>query len=58
MLPAPACWRIGFGAPLPVAHYGPAAAEDPALVLKLGDDVRARRQEKVYDSLVNREGAL
>ena len=36
----------------------PDAAEDRALVLELVDDVRARLQEKVYDSLVNREGAL
>jgi 1-acyl-sn-glycerol-3-phosphate acyltransferase len=53
LLPAPARWRIGFGEPLNAAHYGPDAAEDPALVLELVDDVRARLQEKVYDSLVN-----
>jgi 1-acyl-sn-glycerol-3-phosphate acyltransferase len=58
VLPAPARWRIGFGEPLHVAHHGPDAAEDPALVLELADDVRARLQEKVYDSLVNRKGAL
>jgi len=56
--PAPARWRIAFGEPLPVAHHGPAAAEDQALVLELGEEVLARVQEKVYDSLVNREGAL
>jgi 1-acyl-sn-glycerol-3-phosphate acyltransferase len=56
--PAPARWRIAFGEPLHVDHYGPDAAEDPALVLELVDDVRARLQEKVYDSLVNRKGAL
>jgi 1-acyl-sn-glycerol-3-phosphate acyltransferase len=58
VLPAPARWRIAFGEPLHVAHHGPDAAEDRALVLELVDDVRARLQEKVYDSLVNREGAL
>jgi hypothetical protein len=47
--PAPARRRIGFGQE---------AADDPALVLELVDDVRARLQEKVYDSLVNRKGAL
>jgi 1-acyl-sn-glycerol-3-phosphate acyltransferase len=58
VLPAPARWRIAFGEPLQVAHHGPDAAEDRALVLELVDDVRARLQEKVYDSLVNRKGAL
>ena len=58
VLPPPARWRIGIGEPLHVAHYGPDAAEDQALVLELVDDVRARLQEKVYDSLVNRKGAL
>ena len=58
VLPAPARWRIAFGEPLHVAHHGPDAADDPALVLELVDDVRARLQEKVYDSLVNRKGAL
>ena len=29
----------------------------PALVLELVDDIRARLQEKVYDTLVNRKGA-
>ena len=42
----------------PVAHHGPDAAEDRALVLELSEEVLARVQEKVYDSLVNREGAL
>ena len=56
--PAPARWRIAFGEPLPVAQHGPDAAEDRALVLELSEEVLARVQEKVYDSLVNREGAL
>ena len=42
----------------PVAQHGPDAAEDRALVLELSEEVLARVQEKVYDSLVNREGAL
>ena len=41
-----------------VAQHGPDAAEDGALVLELSEQVLARVQEKVYDSLVNREGAL
>jgi len=56
--PAPERWRIAFGEPVPVAQHGPAAAGDRALVLELSEEVLARVQEKVYDSLVNREGAL
>jgi hypothetical protein len=55
-LPPPERWRIAFGDPLQLSHHGPAAAEDRALVLELADDVRARIQQKVYDSLVNGEG--
>jgi 1-acyl-sn-glycerol-3-phosphate acyltransferase len=55
-LPPPAAWRIAFADPVQVAQHGPAAADDPALVLELADDVRARIQQKVYDSLVNGEG--
>lgn len=56
LLPAPARWRIAFGEPLAVAGHGPEAAEDRALVLELSEEVLARVQEKVYDSLVNRDG--
>jgi 1-acyl-sn-glycerol-3-phosphate acyltransferase len=55
-LPPPERWRIAFGDPLQLSHHGSAAAEDRALVLELADDVRARIQQKVYDSLVNGEG--
>jgi 1-acyl-sn-glycerol-3-phosphate acyltransferase len=55
-LPPPERWQIAFGDPLHLSHHGPAAAEDRALVLELADDVRARIQQKVYDSLVNGEG--
>jgi 1-acyl-sn-glycerol-3-phosphate acyltransferase len=58
LAPAPGRWRIGFGEPIGVAQHGPDAAEDRALVLELSEEVLARVQEKVYDSLVNREGAL
>jgi hypothetical protein len=47
---------LGFGEPLHVAHQGPCrrvAERVPELV----DDIRARLQEKVYDTLVNRKGA-
>jgi 1-acyl-sn-glycerol-3-phosphate acyltransferase len=54
--PPPARWRIAFGDPLEVAHHGPPVAEDRALVLELADEIRARIQQKVYDSLVNGEG--
>jgi hypothetical protein len=56
VLPAPVRWRIAFGEPLHVARHGLEAAEDRALVLELSDEVLARVQEKVYDSLVNRDG--
>jgi 1-acyl-sn-glycerol-3-phosphate acyltransferase len=58
VLPPPARWRIAFAEPLEVARHGPDGAEDRALVLELSEEVLARVQEKVYDSLVNREGAL
>jgi 1-acyl-sn-glycerol-3-phosphate acyltransferase len=53
--PPPERWRIAFAEPLPVAHYGAATADDRALVLELADDVRARIQQKVYESVVDGE---
>jgi 1-acyl-sn-glycerol-3-phosphate acyltransferase len=56
VLPAPVRWRIAFGEPLQVSRHGAEAAEDRAVVLELSEEVLARVQEKVYDSLVNRDG--
>lgn len=53
-VPLPARWRIDFAAPvLPAGD-----AVDRAAVLELSDEVRARLQQALYDTLVKREATF
>ena len=52
----PSRWRIEFDEPMELGD--PAIAEDRAKVFELAEDVRQRIQRKVYDNLVEREGAF
>jgi 1-acyl-sn-glycerol-3-phosphate acyltransferase len=54
LLPLPSRWSIAFGEPMPTAEYGPEAADDPALVARLGEDVRARVQAMLDERLAAR----
>ncbi|HEV2724432.1 MAG TPA: lysophospholipid acyltransferase family protein, partial [Thermoleophilaceae bacterium] len=54
MVPLPSKWRIEFCEPIETAAYGPAAAEDRALVLELSEQVRETIQRKLYENLVRR----
>ncbi len=44
LLPAPSRWRLTFGEPVSLEHYGPEAAEDHVLVGSLSDRVRGTIQ--------------
>jgi 1-acyl-sn-glycerol-3-phosphate acyltransferase len=57
-IPLPSRWRIEFCPPVEVAGHGPEAAEDPALVLELSEQVRQTIQDKVYENLLQRRGAF
>jgi 1-acyl-sn-glycerol-3-phosphate acyltransferase len=47
MIPLPSNWIIEFGEPVPTGHYGPAAADDPAVVAELAGRVRDAIQQRV-----------
>jgi hypothetical protein len=55
LLPAPTKWRIHFGEILRFDGYGPEAADDPVLVGRLADRVRAGIQQLLDRSLSERK---
>ncbi len=58
LLPLPSKWIIEFGAPIPTAQYGSAAAEDPMLVFDLTDQVRETIQQTLYSLLMQRRSVF
>jgi 1-acyl-sn-glycerol-3-phosphate acyltransferase len=57
-VPLPSRWFIGFGEPVPTEGYGAAAADDPAVVFDLSDQVRETIQQMLYDLLLERGEAF
>ncbi|MDX6665159.1 MAG: hypothetical protein QOG68_1365 [Solirubrobacteraceae bacterium] len=57
-IPLPSRWRIEFDDPIDLGGLGPEAVEDRAKVFELAEDVRQRIQAKVFENLVEREGAF
>jgi 1-acyl-sn-glycerol-3-phosphate acyltransferase len=57
-IPLPSRWRIEFDDPIDLSGLPPDAAEDRARVFELAEDVRQRIQAKVFENLVEREGAF
>lgn len=55
LLPAPTKWRIRFGEIVRFDEYGPDAADDPVLVGKLADRVRAGIQQMLDGSVAERK---
>ena len=53
-VPLPTKWSIDFADPLPMAEYGPGAADDPILVNRLSEDVRSTVQRMVDSRLARR----
>lgn len=54
MIPLPSKWTIEFGEPIPTAHYGAEAANDPAVVFELTDIVRDKIQAMLIARLMHR----
>jgi len=54
VVPLPSKWFISFAEPIPTAHLAEEAAEDPSLVLELGEKVRAWIQQEVIRLLPRR----
>ena len=54
VVPLPSKWSIDFAPPVPIAQYGPQAADDPILVTRLGEEVRATVQRMLDARLARR----
>src|SRR5258708_27824984 len=55
-LPLPSKWHTRFLAPIPVQEqYGPEAADDPAVVKAISNEVRARMQAAIDEMLARRK---
>ena len=57
-IPLPSRWRIAFDESMDLAALAPDAAEDRAEIFALAEEVRDRIQAKVFENLVEREGAF
>lgn len=57
-IPLPSRWRVEFDEPMDLASLPPGAAEDRARIFELAEEVRRRIQAKVFQNLVEREGAF
>jgi len=58
LVPLPAKWLIEFGEPIPTAHLGAGAADDPMLVFNLTDQVRETIQQTLYSLLMQRRSVF
>ena len=58
LVPLPSKWFIEFGAPIPTDHYPENAADDPALVFDLADQVREVIQQSLYRLLMQRRSVF
>jgi 1-acyl-sn-glycerol-3-phosphate acyltransferase len=54
LVPLPSKWSIDFGEPIDLREYGPQGAEDPILVNRIAEGVRARLQRMVDGRLARR----
>ncbi|HRW18871.1 MAG TPA: lysophospholipid acyltransferase family protein [Dermatophilaceae bacterium] len=58
LIPLPSKWIIEFGEPVPTAHLGAAAADDPMLVFDLTDQIRESIQQSLYSLLMLRRSVF
>lgn len=58
LIPLPSKWIIEFGAPIPTAQLGPAAADDSMLVLDLTERVRENIQQALYAARASRRSVF
>lgn len=58
LLPAPTKWRIDFGPRLDLSDYPPEAADDPAIVNRLAERVRATIQEMLDRAIAERKSVF
>ena len=54
LIPLPSKWTIRFGEPIETLSYGSDAADDPAVVFALADQMRDRIQQMLIEMLLHR----
>ena len=54
LLPLPTKWSIDFGEPIDLGEHGPEGAEDPILVNRIAESVRATVQQMIDGRLARR----
>ena len=54
MIPLPSRWLIGFAEPVATDHLGAAAADDPAMVFEVTDQVRETIQHMLHELVAER----
>lgn len=57
-IPLPTRWHISILPPIPTAHYGAAAAEDPLLVFMLCEQVRQTIQQELHTRVAARSSVF
>lgn len=58
LIPLPSKWLIHFDEPVPTDHLPEGAADDPAVLFEITDQVREKIQRKLYDLLAERGSAF
>jgi len=58
LVPLPSKWFIHFDEPIPTDHLPEGAADDPAVLFEVTDQVRERIQRTLYDLLAQRSGVF
>ena len=58
LVPLPSKWLIHFDGHIPTDHLPSGAADDPAVLFEITDQVRERIQRRLYDLLAQRGGAF
>ncbi len=58
LVPLPSKWLIHFDDPIPTDHLPEGAADDPAVLFEITDQVRERIQRTLYDLLAERGGVF
>jgi 1-acyl-sn-glycerol-3-phosphate acyltransferase len=58
LIPLPSKWRIRFHPMIRTDQYGPNAADDPSLVMRISDEVRDTIQAGLVSELAKRKGVF
>ncbi|HKJ55268.1 MAG TPA: lysophospholipid acyltransferase family protein [Nitriliruptoraceae bacterium] len=58
LLPLPSKWSVTYGEPIPTAHLGPGAADDPMIVFEMADRIRDTIQTMLTRVVMGRKSVF